>query len=281
MRRSLLFIPASSPAMLQNADVFGADAVIFDLEDAISVEEKDAARILLNRFLTRYPLDNIEVIVRINGLDSPYFLDDLESLKELRINTIMVPKATVNDLIFLDDWIKEYHANKDLGFIPIIESAEAVLNIKEISMQKRVNGLLLGAEDLASDLGVRRTKDGTEIFVARSMVVLAAKSRGYDAIDTPFIDTADEFGLIEDTKFAKTIGMNAKACIHPNQVLQINQVLSPSLDEIERAQRILLKEKAVNKGVFSVDGKMVDKPILDRARKTLMLARKWKLIADE
>ncbi|MCR3907072.1 MAG: CoA ester lyase [Tenericutes bacterium] len=285
MRRSLLFIPANSPAMLQNADIFASDAVIFDLEDAVALSEKDAALHLLDQYLDSNQLDQIEIVVRINGLDTKLGYKDLEVIINNRIDTIMLPKATPKTTLTLSHFLKRMEKKKKLtkkiGIIPIIELASSVLEVSAIAKIDRVNGLLLGGEDLATDLEVGRTKNGQEIFLARSLVVLAAKANQIDAIDTPFTHTDDEISLREDSILAKSLGMNAKACIHPLQIETVNEVFSPSQEEILFAQKIIkAEEKALkeNKGAFSVDGKMIDKPIIYRAKKLLAKAEKWNLL---
>ena len=285
MRRSLLFIPSNSPAMLQNADIFGADGVIFDLEDAVSIHEKDAARTLLDTFLSMYPLNHLEIIVRINQIESSIQSKELELIVSDKIDTIMLPKATVSSTMILIGQLKKIELEKKLTkkiqIIPIIEMAESVLEVKDIAKLERVNGLLLGAEDLASDLEVSRSIDSLEILMPRAFTILAAKANKIDAIDTPFIHKDDEDGLMKDAKFAKQLGMNAKACIHPNQVEIINDIFSPSKDEIKQAQRIIEayhKPENMHKGAFSLDGKMVDKPIIDRALKLIDKAKAWHLL---
>ncbi|MDY0339244.1 MAG: CoA ester lyase [Acholeplasmataceae bacterium] len=285
MRRSLLFIPSNSPAMLQNADIFGADGVIFDLEDAVSIHEKDAARTLLDTFLSMYPLNHLEIIVRINQIESSIQSKELQLIISDKIDTIMLPKATVSSTMILIGQLKKIEIEKKLTkkiqIIPIIEMAESVLEVKDIAKLERVNGLLLGAEDLASDLEVSRSIDSLEILMPRAFTILAAKANKIDAIDTPFIHKDDEDGLMKDAKFAKQLGMNAKACIHPNQVEIINDIFSPSKDEIKQAQRIIEayhKPENMHKGAFSLDGKMVDKPIIDRALKLIDKAKAWHLL---
>ncbi|MDD3068489.1 MAG: CoA ester lyase [Acholeplasmataceae bacterium] len=285
MRRSLLFIPSNSPAMLQNADIFGADGVIFDLEDAVSIHEKDAARTLLDTFLSMYPLNHLEIIVRINQIESSIESKELELIVSDKIDTIMLPKATVSSTMILIGQLKKIEIEKKLTkkiqIIPIIEMAESVLEVKDIAKLERVNGLLLGAEDLASDLEVSRSIDSLEILMPRAFTILAAKANKIDAIDTPFIHKDDEDGIMKDAKFAKQLGMNAKACIHPNQVEIINDIFSPSKDEIKQAQRIIEayhKPENMHKGAFSLDGKMVDKPIIDRALKLIDKAKAWHLL---
>ena len=285
MRRSLLFIPSNSPAMLQNADIFGADGVIFDLEDAVSVSEKDAARTLLDTFLTMYPLNHLEIIVRINQIETSIQSHEIQLIASDKIDTVMLPKATKQSTEILIEQLnkieQEKKMAKKINIIPIIEMAESVLQVSDIAKLERVNGLLLGAEDLASDLEVSRSTESLEILVPRALTILAAKANKIDAIDTPFIHKDDEDGLIKDAKFAKQLGMNAKACIHPNQVELINEIFSPSTLEINQALRILeayQKPENNQKGAFSLDGKMVDKPIIDRAHKLIEKAKAWHLL---
>ena len=226
MRRSLLFIPSNNPGMLQNADVFGSDSVIFDLEDAVNVTEKDNARNLLYYYLQEHSNLNMEVVVRINGLDTDYYKDDLEMIVSDNIDSIMLPKARVKELKELDSLLTELEERKKLTkrikVLPIIELAISVLEVDEIASLPRIDGILLGAEDLSSDLEVERTKEGKEIEYARCKVAMACKAYQIDAIDTPFTDVNDNEGLKKDCLNCKVLGMNAKAAIHPNQIDIIN-----------------------------------------------------------
>lgn len=284
MRRSLLFIPGNNPAMLQNADVFESDAVIIDLEDAVSISEKDSARNLVKNFLNCYRLP-IEVIIRINGMDTDFYQADLEAIVSNNIDTILLPKANPRDLIKLDQILSKIEQKngltKKIGVIPIIELASSILDVREIATSPRVNGLLLGAEDLSTDLEVSRTLAGDEIFYARSMIAISCRAYNIDAIDTPFTDVRNEEGLLADSQKARGLGMNAKACIHPNQIDIVNKIFSPSKEQIEQALRILKafeNAQKEGKGVFSLDGKMVDKPIIERAKKTIDKAKRFGLI---
>ena len=285
MRRSLLFIPGNNPAMLQNCDVFDSDAVIFDLEDAVSVTEKDAARMLVCQFLRSLSNPPMEIVVRINGLDTDYYAEDLQAMVSHKIDTIMLPKANVEYLRALDALLSKAERakgmKKHIAVIPIVELAASVLQIEEIVRCPRVNGVLLGAEDLSGDVGVMRTKHGNEILYPRMRLAYACAAYKIDAIDTPFTDTNDETGLVEDCRFVENLGFNAKAAIHPNQVPVINQVFVPAQKTIEWALRV---EEAARQaslkglGVFSLDGKMVDKPVIQRAENILKKARKYKLL---
>jgi len=276
MKRSLLFIPANSPAMLQNADIFDADALIFDLEDAISIYEKDAARDLMSSYFSTYRLENIELIIRINQIDSPFFEQDFERVLMWPIDALMVPKASYESLKMIQERIlkreKKMKNTKPLMLIPIIEQAIHLFEVEKIASLERVSALLLGGEDLATNLEVERTKEGEEILLARQLVIYAAKAHGKEAIDTPFTDVTDKEGLMADARHAKKLGMTGKACIHPIQIDDVNLIFSPTEKEILFAKRVLdaFKEASLqNKGVFSVDGKMVDKPIIERAKKLL------------
>lgn len=275
MRRSLLFIPANSPAMLQNVDLFEADSIIFDLEDAISIMEKDAARDLITEYLKTYPLKHVELIVRINDITSPFFQADLKRVVSLSVDTIMLPKATseaLDEIESLLTKLEKREKREKLMIIPIIEQAISLFEIDKIAKHPRVTALLLGAEDLATNLEVERTLEGEEILLARQLVVYAAKAYRKDAIDTPYTDVSNPSGLHIDSLHAKKLGMSGKACIHPIQVGEVNLCFSPSIKEIEYAKRIIEAEKEATvqgKGAFSVDGKMIDKPIIMRAKKLL------------
>ena len=282
MRRSLLFIPGNNPAMLQNADVFGSDAVIFDLEDAVNVLQKDSARNLMHCYLETHPNQPIEVVVRINGLDTDYYQKDLELIVSDNIDSIMLPKARVVYLNQLDEMLtkieKEKKMKKHIKVLPIIELAVSVLEVEEIVKCPRVDGVLLGAEDLTSDMEVTRTKAGVEIEYPRARIAMACKAYQIDAIDTPFTDVNDYEGLLKDALHAQELGMNAKSAIHPNQLDTINKVFLPTEKQITWALRVRQATKEASEkglGVFSLDGKMVDKPVMERAEKILMKAEKF------
>jgi citrate lyase subunit beta/citryl-CoA lyase len=271
--------------MLQNADVFESDAIILDLEDAVYVGEKDSARTLVSLFLDSHINHDLEIIIRVNGVDTPYFKDDLIAVISEKIDSIMLPKARIADIKFCQEMISKLEVSrnikKKIGIIPIIELSASILEIDEIAKCDRVTGILLGAEDLSTDLGIERTKNGQEILFPRFKVIYACTANNIDAIDTPFTDTKDEEGLRLDCDVAKSLGMKAKAAIHPNQVEIINECFSPNKKSIEWAQRILEAKKRAEQnglGVFSLDGKMVDKPIISRALNIIDQAIKYRLL---
>lgn len=267
MYKSMLFMPGNNPGMLFSSSILGADAVIIDLEDAVSASEKDAARILVREYLENFDNSATDILVRVNPTDTPYFEDDIKMLLDIKIDSIMLPKASVESVKKLDEILTKH--NSDRKIFALIETAMGVedsLNI--LSASDRIIGVLLGAEDLTLDLGAERTKESEEIRYSRQKIVAVSKALEIQAIDTPFTDTDDIEGLKKDAEFAKAMGMTGKAAISPRHVFAINQVFSPTDAEVEHAVRVCegaidAKEKGL--GAWSLDGKMVDAPIIKRA----------------
>ena len=275
MRKSLLFIPANLPSMVQNYEVFDADAVIFDLEDTIVNQEKDAARDLLESWLTSDEPTRVEVILRINPIQSPFFQEDLKLLKLPKITTLMIPKVNQELLMKTISAVREYanhhQIQKTFSFIPIVETAKGVLDMEAMAKTPHVTALLLGAEDLVSDMNILRSKDGKELLFVRSKMALVAHAYNIDAIDTPYLNIHDEEGLIRETRMARDLGMTGKACIHPNDISAIAQIFFPTQQEIDEAERIVRACESVDPevGVMTLDGKMIDITIYHRAKKLL------------
>lgn len=281
MRRSMLFMPGNSAGMLLNADALGADSVILDLEDAVSPAEKDSARILVRNALKYLDYNNCEIIIRINSIDSEFWKSDLEEIIPLQPHMIMPPKiSSAKDVQIVAAFMKEveekHNIKSPIGIIPLIETALGVENSFEISKASdRVKAIFLGAEDLTADLRCKRTKKGDEIFYSRGRIVMAARAANIDAYDTPFTDVEDEEGLREDALFAKSLGFSGKAAISPRHVMTINEVFSPTIEDIEYAREvmeIIRVAKEQGKGAISLHGKMIDAPIVARAKQTLEMA---------
>ena len=259
--------------MVQTLDVFESDAVILDLEDSVDVRDKDAALELIHQFLRRLRPHNIEIYVRLNDLETT-LKEEVKRLNNTDINGYVIPKATHH-------LINEVEALTDKPLIALIESPRSVLNALEIADCKSVIGIILGGEDLSTSLGANRTKEGLELFTARQLVVLAARASNIEAIDTPFTDPIDELGLMQDCQTAKGFGFTGKTAIHPNQIEAINQTFVPSKEAINDALRIVIKAKTATKGAFSLDGKMIDKPIIERAKSLLKLAQNYGLYGGD
>lgn len=282
LRRSMLFMPGNNPGMLQTAVDFGADAIILDLEDAVSLTEKDAARILVREAMKVNDYSSVEVVVRINPLSTPFADEDIGVIARLNPDAILLPKAVPEDVKIIDEKLSKIEEEEGLekGSIKIhclVETTYGVETVYEtIKASSRIQAVLLGGEDLAADLAVKRTKSSEEIFYARTKVVNACKALKIDAIDTPFTDTNDYSGLRADTEKVKGLGFNGKLSINPRQIDTIHEVYSPSEADINYALRVMYAQDEAEKeglGVFSLDGKMVDLPVINRAKQTLDVAR--------
>jgi citrate lyase subunit beta/citryl-CoA lyase len=282
MRRSMLFMPGNNSGMLLNADALGADSVILDLEDAVSPQEKDSARILVRNALRYLGYKGCEVIIRINSIDTDFWKSDLDEIIPMKPDMIMPPKVSSGmDIKVIENYMGEverrHGIEKKISLIPLVETALGVENAFEIaSSSKRIKAIFLGGEDLTADLRCKRTKRGDEIFYSRGRMVMAARAAGIDVYDTPFTDVEDEEGLRLDAEFAKGLGFTGKACISPRHVQSVNEVFSPTLEEIEYAKEvmeIIQVAKEQGKGAISLRGKMIDAPIVERARQTLEAAK--------
>lgn len=282
--RSMLFMPGNNPGMLVSADNLEADAIIYDLEDAVALSEKDAARDLVYSALTTLTYENSFVTVRINPMDSPYFYKDLEMVVKTLPDGIVIPKASVESVRAVDNYINENKedSEKDIRYFILIESANGVLTLEEImKISDKIDGILLGGEDYSVDMEVIRTDDSHELAFARYKIATVAKAYKINAIDTPFTDIDNIDGLKDETKFVKSIGFTGKLIIGPRQVHYINEIFAPTQSEIEEAQ-IIVEEaenaKANGLGVFAFKGKMVDKPVIQRSENLLKAAKEWGLI---
>lgn len=291
MRRSMLFLPGNAPNMIINGDALGADSIILDLEDAVSPDEKDAARLLVKSAIEDMGFVDVEITVRINAIDTPYWKDDLEAIVPLKPDLIMPPKsASAADIQTLDRAIAEIEQRHGMPvgtvkLIPLIETALGVERAFEIATASpRVVALFLGGEDLTADLRCKRTKAGNEIDYARKRLVCAARAAGIDVYDTPFTDVNDDEGIVVDAEYAKSLGFSGKSAIAPRHVRAINEVFSPSFADIEYAKLVfeaIRIGKLQGKGAVSLRGKMIDKPIVERARQTLEAAKQLGLGGPE
>lgn len=281
LRRSMMFVPGNNPGMLQNAGVYGADSVIFCLEDAVAIREKDAARHLVASALAtiKYPC---EVAIRINHLSTPYGHEDLDIVLASKPNLIRLPKAeSADDIKELDDIISqaEHKFGFETGSIQIgaaIETAIGLRRAYDIAIASpRMQFLAIGGEDFIADLRTTRSKNGQELFVPRSELILAARAAGVQAIDSVFSDINDEAGFIQEATMIKGLGFDGKSVINPHQVRLVHKVFQPTEKEIENAQRVLTAYQdalAKQSGVISLDGKMIDGPIVVRAERVLAYA---------
>ncbi len=283
LRRSMLFCPANNEKMLASAHLRKADCVIFDLEDAVSFAEKENARRLLCNALLNNDYGECEIFARINGLNTGFGKADVDALVRSGVKNIRLPMCeSKDDIITLSQLLCEYEKANGLaqGFVKIqgaIETPRGVLNAADIaSADKRVIAISFGAEDYTNCLGVNRTKNIEQFLYARSYISLVANAAGIDAIDTVFTDLSDIEGFKKEALSAKELGFSGKSCLHPQQVEAVNEVFTPTAEEIEKARKIVLEAQKAEEnglGVIKVDGKMVDWPIIKKAERILALAK--------
>jgi citrate lyase subunit beta/citryl-CoA lyase len=281
--RSLLYVPGNSPSMVQNCMVLGADAVILDLEDAVALTEKDAARSLVRHALETLDFMGTTVFVRVNGADTPFFKEDIRAIVPARPDGIRLPKTDGADDVLRADALMtriEREAGLPEGSVVIqamVETARSLLHAYDVaSASPRVSGISIGGQDFAADLGIRRTRDGGELLYARAAIVTAAKAAGVDAFDTVFTNVNDCDGLFADAAAAANMGFSGKAAIHPSQVAVIHRAFRPEEKEVRKASRVVRAAREAEErgvGVIAVDGRMVDAPVVAQARRTIELAR--------
>ncbi len=282
LRRAMLYIPGNNPRMMRDAHIYMADSIMFDLEDSVSVNEKDSARFLVYNALTTIDYGAVETVVRVNPISSAFGRDDFEAIVRANPDVIRLPKTeTADDIREADALIGEIEKKaglepRSIRMMAAVESALGVLNAKEIATASdRLVGIALGAEDYVTDLKTRRYADGMELLFARSMVLNAARAAGISALDTVFSDVNDEEGFRNEVRLIKQLGFDGKSVINPRQIEPLIEIYTPTAAEIEHAYNVIeaINEAERNRsGVISLNGKMIDKPIVERAKHILMLA---------
>ena len=273
MARSYLFIPGNEPRMLQNAEIFEADAIILDLEDAIHIDEKDEARTLTAAFLREHPREKTPMYVRINS-EKSLMRKDLDALEGLSFEGFVLPKASMRMLARFENEATE--AKVSMSSLALIETPEGFCELPYIASHDAVKGMILGAVDLVGALKATRTVDGDEIAYARGMLKMTAAAHHIVAIDTPWA-TLKEDELTKDIEKGRIMGFDGKCAIHPNQVPLINEAFAPSLESIKEARRIVKMHEQTRSMRFSLDGRMIDKPVVKAAKATLEKAEKYRM----
>ncbi|HGK8117067.1 TPA: citrate (pro-3S)-lyase subunit beta [Streptococcus pyogenes] len=290
LRRTMMFVPGANAAMLRDAPLFGADSVMFDLEDSVSLKEKDTSRALVHFALKTFDYSSVETVVRVNGLDSCGALD-IEAVVLAGVNVIRLPKTeTAQDIVDVDAVIERVERENGIEvgrtrMMAAIESAEGVLNAREIAKaSKRLIGIALGAEDYVTNMKTRRYPDGQELFFARSMILHAARAAGIAAIDTVYSDVNNTEGFQNEVRMIKQLGFDGKSVINPRQIPLVNEIYTPTKKEIDHAKQVIwaIREaESKGSGVISLNGKMVDKPIVERAERVIALATAAGVLSEE
>jgi (S)-citramalyl-CoA lyase len=267
---SWLFTPASRPERFAKASQAGADVAILDLEDAVAPEDKVRARTTALDYLAGNPSDSALHALRIKGLDTRAGISDLDVLlgSKAAPDFLVLPKTeTAGHLLILDRLLTE--AGKATRLIGLIESARGLAAVEAIATATpRLAGLMLGAADMAADLGATAAWEPL-LALASGRLIVACALAGVMPVDSPFFDLHDEPGLKQEVAGAMALGFSAKAAIHPSQIGAINAAFTPSAEAVERARKILAENI---KGVGTVDGQMVDKAVARKARRTLVSA---------
>ena len=284
LRRSFLFVPGSEEKKLAKAPSLGADAVILDLEDAVTAARKAEARALIQTFLQAQKSQAIEWLVRLNGLHTPHFKADLDASVRAGPDALVIPKVDSPEVLQL----AEAHLAEaerasglpvgSLKFFALVESARGILNAHAIAMATpRLLGLMLGHVDLSANLGLRAGRSGEGIIHhARCQLVLAARAGGVDAVDTVYLNIQDHEGLRAEAAQAAALAFSGKLAIHPAQIPIIHDAFTPSAERVQRAEQILetwRQAEAEGRGVCTLDGDLIEKPVVEAERRLLHRAR--------
>ncbi|MEH0832561.1 citrate (pro-3S)-lyase subunit beta [Pectobacterium cacticida] len=282
LRRSMLFLPGANAAMLSNAFIYKPDSIMFDLEDAVSLREKDAARLLVFHALQHPMYRDIETVVRINQLSTPFGLLDLEAAVRGGADVIRLPKTdSTDDVDELERHLVriEKACGREVGSTRImaaIESAVGVINAVSIARSsERMIGIALAAFDYVMDMQTERG-DGTELFYARCAVLHAARAAGIDAFDVVYPNVNDDAGFLKEVELIRKLGFNGKSLINPRQIELLHNAYAPTQDEVDYSHLVIQAAEEGERaglGVISLNGKMIDGPIIDHAKSVLKRAQ--------
>jgi citrate lyase subunit beta / citryl-CoA lyase len=278
LRRSMLFLPGANAAMLSTAFIYRPDSIMFDLEDAVALREKDTARVLVFHALQHPMYKDIETVVRINPLNTPFGLKDLEAVVRAGVDVVRLPKTdTPEDIYELERHLEriEMECGREQGSTRVmaaIESAIGVINAVAIARSsQRLIGIALAAFDYVMDMQTERG-DGTELFYARCAVLHAARAAGIDAFDVVWSDLNDEAGFLREVDLIRKMGFNGKSLINPRQIDLLHNAYAPTQQEVDHAKRVIEAAEEGERnglGVVSLNGKMIDGPIINHAQVVL------------
>jgi citrate lyase beta subunit len=265
--QSFLFVPADERHRVTKAAHAGADAVILDLEDAVSDDRKTLAREVAAQTLRERPGSSVWLI-RVNGADSAYFAEDVALVADAAPDAVVIPKADPSTLAAVDRPIPP--------IVALIETAAGLANARAVAVDPRVVRLQLGAADLALELNLRPRTDGLELLQARAELVLASALADCAApIDSVFVGIRDLDGLKRDVELGRSLGFSGKACIHPTHIEVVHRVYSPTPAELARATALLEAfERGAGAGAVEHAGAMIDRPIVEQARRIIATAQR-------
>ena len=276
-----MFVPGNNPGMMADAHIYGPDSIMLDLEDSVTIAEKDTARLLVYNALRSVDYGDTEMVVRINPLNTPYGRKDIEAVVKAGVHVIRMPKTeTAAEVEEVEREIEK--VEREIGclgrtrIMAAIGSALGVVNAYAIATASpRMMGIALGAEDYCANLKTQRTPGGDELRLARETIVVAARAAGIDALDTVYSNLDDMETFRKEVELIHTLGFDGKSIINPRQIEIVNEVFAPTPRAIEKARAIIAAIREAERrgsGVVSVNGKMVDRPVVIRAQRTIDLA---------
>ena len=275
VRRSFIFTPGLKPEMFPKAISSGADMVCIELEDGIAIKDKDEAR--KNTFKALETLEvksGVELVVRVNCQRTKFGLMDLEAVfsSKTNIKAIMLPKVkTPDEITFIDDMLTDCGLDTDLHVI--METNEALESIYDIAhASKRIVALYFGGVDMAAELRVPNVYKN--LIYARSRLVHAGASAGVDVIDVPYLDLEDMDGMKKEAELVRDLGFTGKGSIHPKQINMLNDIFTPSKEEIIKAKKIVDQFNESDTGLVVIDGKLIEKPVLREMQRKILIADK-------
>lgn len=283
LRRTMIFLSAQKPGLIKDPLIYGADSLMLDLEDAVAENQKDAARFSLYHALKTVDYGDTEVIVRINGLDTPHWREDVRVCVAAGADGVRIAKCeSAGDVIAVEKAVEaaEEEFRKEKGrtlLMAALESPKGILNAQEIAAASgRMFGIAISGGDLRRTMQVSPVRGGVELNTARGLVVLAARAAGVQCFDTVFTDLNDEEGFRAEVLLDKQMGFDGKSLVNPRQIAAVHEIYAPSEKEITAAEKIVraVRENAAKGvGVFTVDGKMIDIAFLPGAERTIALAK--------
>lgn len=286
----MMFVPGNNPGMMADAHIYRPDSIMLDLEDSVTMAEKDTARLLVYNALKSVDYGDTEMVVRINPLNTPYGKKDIEAVIKAGVDVIRMPKTeTAEEVVEVEREIER--VEREIGcegrtlIMAAIESALGICNAYAIATASpRMMGIALGAEDYCANLKTQRTPDGDELRLARETIVVAARAAGIAALDTVYSNLEDMETFRKEVEFIHRLGFDGKSIINPRQIEIVNEVFAPTEKAIEKAHIILAairEAEAKGSGVIAVNGKMVDRPVVIRAQRTIDLAIASGILKEE
>ena len=275
VRRSFIFTPGLKPEMFPKAIASGADMVCIELEDGIAIKDKDQARKnTIGALETLEVKSGVELVVRVNCQRTKFGLLDLEAFvsTKTKVKAIMLPKVkTPDEITFIDDLLTDCGLDTDLHVI--METNEALESIYEIAhASKRIVALYFGGVDMAAELRV--PNEYKNLIYARSKLVHAGASVGVDVVDVPYLDLDDMDGMKKEAELVRDLGFTGKGSIHPKQINILNEIFTPSKEEIAKAKKIVDQFNESDTGLVVIDGKLIEKPVLREMQRKILIADK-------